>query len=154
MKEFIVPEKKEIKIGDVTCLIDTSSKDGFISPIEITWTTKSNEIPYEPSLKDWKCVLEQCLDEKWSIFHQMNDISEAFYDYACFGGIMETILRNVRVDAIDFEREAYIASVVDRYIIVNKETDEVKQYLEERENDKEAREGLKNFFTHKNILSV
>ena len=152
MKEFIVPEKKEIKMGDVTCLIDTSSKDGFITPIEISWTTKSNEIPYKPSLKDWKYVLEQCLDEKWSIFHQLNDIAEAMYDYACFGGIDDVILRNVRVDAINFEREAHIASIIERYIIVNKETDEVKQYLEERENDKEAREGMKNFFKHKNIL--
>ena len=64
---------------------------------------------------------------------------------------METMLRNVRIDAIDFEREAYIASIVERYIIVNKETDEIKQYLEEREKDKVAREGLKNFFKHKNI---
>ena len=152
MKEFIVPEKKEIKIGDVTCLIDMSSKDGFISPIEITWTIKSNEIPYEPSLKDWKYVLEQCLDEKWSIFHQLNDIAEAMYDYVCFGGIDENSLRNVRVDAINFEREAHIASIIERYILSNKDTEEVKQYLEECEKDKVARDGLRNFFGHKGIL--
>ena len=152
MKEFIVPEKKEIKMGDVTCLIDTSSKDGFISPIEIIWTTKSNEIPYEPSLKDWKYVLEQCLDEKWSIFHQLNDIAEAMYDYACFGGINENILRNVRADAINFEREAHIASIIERYILTNKDTEEVKQYIEECEKDKVARDGLRNFFGNKGIL--
>ena len=75
----------------------------------------------------------------------MNDISEAFYDYACFGGVIEMILRNVRIDAIDFEREAHIASIVDKYIIDNKESDEVKQYLEEREKDKAARKGLETF---------
>ena len=152
MKEFIIPEKKEIKIGDVTCLIDTSSKDGFISPIEIIWTYKSNENPYEPSLKDWKYVLEQCLDEKWRIFHQLNDIAEAMYDYVCFGGINDIILRNVRVDSIDFEREAHITSIIERYILSNVDTEEVKQYLEECEKDKVARDGLRNFFGHKGIL--
>ena len=152
MKEFIVPEKKEIKRGDVTCLIVTSSNDGFITPIEIIWTTKSNEVPYEPSLKDWKYVLEQCLDEKWSIFHQLNDIAEAMYDYACFGGIDENILRNVRVDTINFEREAHIASIIERYILTNKDTEEVKQYIEECEKDKVARDGLRNFFAHNGIL--
>ena len=152
MKEYTICNPKTILFEDITCTIDCSNKEGRIKPIEITWIKNDKE--YTPTLKDWKYILEQCLDEKWSIFHQMNDISEAFYDYACFGGIMETILRNVRVDAIDFEREAYIASIVDRYVINNKETDEVKQYLEECEKDKEAREGLKNFFKHKNILSL
>lgn len=143
MKTFTVIEKTRIEFENITCIIDCSSKEGYIKPIEITWTKNDEE--YIPSLKDWKYVLEQCFDEKWSIFHQMNDISEAFYDYACFGGVMETMLRNIRIDAIDFEREAHIASIMDRYIIVNKDTDEVKQYLEEREKDKEARKGLKTF---------
>lgn len=143
MKAFTVTEKTKIEFDNIICIIDCSSKEGYIKPIEITWT--KNDEKYIPNLKDWKYVLEQCLDEKWSIFHQMNDISEAFYDYACFGGVMETILHNVCIDAIDFGREAHIASIVDRYIIVNKDTDEVKQYLEEREKDKEARKGLKTF---------
>lgn len=143
MKTFTVIEKTRIEFDNIICIIDCSSKEGYIKPIEITWT--KNDEKYIPNLKDWKYVLEQCLDEKWSIFHQMNDISEAFYDYACFGGVMETMLRNIRIDAIDFEREACIASIMDRYIIVNKDTDEVKHYLEEREKDKEARKGLKTF---------
>ena len=151
MKEYTICNPKTILFEDITCTIDCSSKEGCIKPIEITWVKNDKE--YTPSLKDWKYVLERCLGEKWSIFYRMNDISEEFYDYARFGGFMETILRNVRVDAIDFEREVHIASIVERYIIDNKDTDEVKKYLEECEKDKEAREGLKNFFKHKNILS-
>lgn len=143
MKTFTVTEKTKIEFDNIICIIDCSSKEGCIKPIEITWAKNDKE--YTPSLRDWKYVLEQCLDEKWSIFHQMNDISEAFYDYACFGGVMETMLRNVYIDAIDFEREAYIASIVERYIIDNKDMDEVKQYLEERKKDNAAREGLKTF---------
>ena len=150
MKTFTVIEKTRIEFDNIICIIDCSSKEGYIKPIEITWT--KNDEKYIPNLKDWKYVLEQCLDEKWSIFHQMNDISEAFYDYACFGGVIEMILRNVCIDAIDFDREAHIASIVDRYINENKESDEVKQYLEECEKDKVAREGLKNFFIIKGLI--
>ena len=151
MKEYTICNPKIILFEDITCTIDCSNnKEGYINPIEITWIKNDKE--YTPSLKDWKYVLEQCLDEKWSIFHQMNDISEAFYDYACFGGVMETILRNVCVDAINFEREAHIASIIERYILSNKDTEEVKQYLEECEKDKVARDCLRNFFGHKGIL--
>ena len=52
----------------------------------------------------------------------------------------------------NIQREAHIASIIERYILRNKDTEEVKHYIEEREKDKEAREGLKNFFKHKGII--
>jgi hypothetical protein len=36
--------------------------------------------------------------------------------------------------------------------LTNKDTEEVKQYIEECEKDKVARDGLRNFFGHKGIL--
>jgi hypothetical protein len=145
MKAFTITKKTKIEIDNNICFVCWPSKNDFI----ITWTKDDEK--YTPSLKDWVNVLKRCLDEKWSLFHQMSDVSEALYDYACFGGISPSLLRGIWVDSIDFEREAHIASIINEIIIDNRESEEVKQYLEEREKDKVAREGLKNFFKHKNI---
>ena len=150
MKTFTITEKTKIEFDNIICIIDCSSKRGYIKPVEITWTKDDEE--YTPSLKDWVNVLKRCLDEKWSLFHQLSDVSEALYDYACFGGISPSLLRKIWVDSIDFEREAHIASIINEIIVTNRDSDEVKQYLEEREKDTAAREGVKNFFTVKGFI--
>lgn len=147
MKTFTITKKTKIEFDNIICFVEWARKDEFI----ITWT--KNEEEYTPSLKDWVNVLKHCLDEKWSLFHQLSDVSEALYDYACFGGISPSLLRGIWVGSIDFEREAYIASIINEIIVDNRESDEVKQYLEEREKDKVAREGLKNFFIIKEFIT-
>lgn len=147
MKAFTITKKTKIEFDNIICFVGWASKDEFI----ITWTKDEEE--YTPSLKDWVNVLKHCLDEKWSLFHQLSDVSEALYDYACFGGISPSLLRGIWVGSIDFEREAYIASIINEIIVDNRESDEVKQYLEEREKDKVAREELKNFFIIKGFIT-
>lgn len=146
-KAFTIAKKTKIEFDNIICFVNWTSKNKFI----ITWTKDDED--YKPSLKDWVNVLEYCLDEKWSLFHQLNDVCEALHDYVCFGGISPSLLRSFWVDSIDFEREAYIASIINEIIVDKRESDEVKQYLEERERDKVAREGVKNFFTFKGFMT-